>query len=87
MRFISLSEETVSMPTGIYKYSRYHRVRQRAHCILPSNEGHPISDLQTVFRADRTTVCNLSNAWESERPAGLYDKKGKGRKPEPTPEI
>jgi transposase len=87
MRFISLSEETVSMLTGIYKYSRYHRVRQRAHCILLSNEGRPISDLQTVFRADRTTIYNLFNAWESERPVGLYDKKGKGRKPEPTPEI
>jgi len=63
MRFISLSEETVSMLTRIYKYSRYHRVRQRAHCILLSNEGCPISDLQTVFGADRTTIYNLSNAW------------------------
>ncbi len=34
MRFIVLSEERVNMLTSIYKQSRYHRVRQRAHCIL-----------------------------------------------------
>ena len=39
MRFISLSEERVNILTRIYKYSKYHRVRQRAHCILLSNEG------------------------------------------------
>jgi len=87
MRFIVPGGERVNMPTGIYKQSRYHRVRQQAHCILLSNEGRPISDLQTVFRADRITIYNRFNAWESERPVGLYDKKEKGRKPVLTPEI
>ncbi len=48
MRFISLSEERVNILTRIYKYSKYHRVRQRAHCILLSNEGRAISDLQKI---------------------------------------
>lgn len=87
MRFISLSEERVNMLTRIYKYSKYHRVRQRAHCILLSNEGRPISDLRKIFKADRTTIYNLFNAWESESLIGLYDRKGKGRKPKLTPEM
>jgi transposase len=87
MRFISLSEERVNMLTRIYKYSKYHRVRQRAHCILLSNEGRPISDLQKIFKADRITIYNLFNAWESESLIGLYDRKGKGRKPKLTPEM
>ena len=85
MRFISLSEERVSMLTRIYKYSKYHRVRQRAHCILLSNEGRQISDMEKIFGIDRTTIYNLFNAWESEGLVGLYDKKGKGRKPKLTP--
>ena len=87
MRFISLSEERVNMLTGIYKYSRYHRVRQRAHCILLSNDGRTISGLTEIFGADRTKVYNISDAWESESLTGLYDKKGKGRKPKLTPEM
>ncbi len=63
MRFISLSEETVSMLTGIHKYSRYHRVRQRAHCILLSNEGRKIPELKKMFKADLITICTFSMRW------------------------
>jgi transposase len=75
------------MLTRIYKYSKYRRVRQRAHCILLSNEGHTVSELKKIFRADTTTIYNRFNAWESESPVGLYDRKGKGRKSVLTFEI
>jgi transposase len=87
MRFIVLSEERVNMLTRIYKQSKYHRVRQRAHCILLSNERHTISELKKTFRADLTTIYNRFNAWESESLVGLYDRKGKGRKSVLTDEI
>jgi transposase len=87
MRFIVLSEERVSMLTRIYKQSKYHRVRQRAHCILLSNDGQKIPELKKIFKADLTTIYNRFNAWESESLVGLYDRKGKGRKSVLTPEI
>lgn len=87
MRFIVLSEERVSMLTRIYKYSKFHQVRERAQCILLSNEGHTISELHAIFKVDLTTIYNRFNSWESESLIGLYDKKGKGRKPKLTPEI
>ncbi len=87
MRFIVLSEERVNMLTRFYKQSKYHRVRQRAHCILLSNEGRKIPELKKIFKADLTTIYNWFNAWESESLVGLYDKKGKGRKSKLTLEM
>ncbi len=87
MRFIVPGGERVNMPTGIYKQSRYHRVRQRAHRILPGDEGRKIPELKKIFKADLTTIYNRFNAWESESPAGLHDRKGKGRKSGLTPET
>ena len=87
MRFISLSKERVSMLQRIYKNSKYHRVRQRSHCILLSNAGHTISELKNIFGADLTTIYNWFRAWESESLVGLYDRKGKGRKPKLTSEM
>jgi len=84
MRFIVLSEERAGMLTRIYKKSRYHRVRQRAHCILLSGDGYTTSRLKKIFRTDLTTIYNRFDAWESESLVGLYDKKGKGGKPELT---
>ena len=87
MRFIRLDEIRVRMLTRIYKRSEYHRVRQRAHCILLSHAGRTIAELTEIFGTDRTTIYNWFNSWESESLIGLYDKKGKGRKSKLTPEI
>ncbi|MDD1422837.1 transposase [Dolichospermum sp. ST_sed1] len=43
--------------------------------------------MKKIFRADLTTIYNRFNAWESESPVGLYDRKGKGRKSVSAPEI
>lgn len=34
-----------------------------------------------IFSVDRNTIYNWFNAWEDKRLVGLYDAKGKGRKP------
>ena len=82
MRFIQgLSEETLRLLKRIYKQSRYYRVRQRAHCILLSFEGHSIKQLQDIFHVDRITIYHWLNAWESRCLCGLYEKPGRGRPP------
>jgi len=82
MRFIKgLSYETVNLLQRIYAQSQYHQVRRRAHCIILSNEGHTIKELMSIFHVDRVTIYNWFDAWEDRQLVGLYDRKGRGRKP------
>jgi len=85
MRFIQgLTQETRSLLTRIHKYSQYPHVRQRAHCILLSFRGYSVQQLQDVFQVSPLTIYNWLNAWESRCLGGLYDRKGRGRKPKLT---
>jgi transposase len=82
MRFIQdVSPETLHFLQRIYQQSRHHRVRQRAHGILLSCAGCPISQLQAIFRVDRLTISHWLNAWDARGVCGLYDKPGHGRHP------
>ena len=86
MRFIeNLSTESKRLLTRLYKQSRFYRVRLRAHCILLSANGYTITELLDIFQVDRTTIYNWFNAFGQRGFAGLYDKKGRGRKPTFTP--
>jgi len=65
----------------ICKESKKHHVRQRAHCILLSYQGFKVTDLARIFDKTKRTIYAWLNQWESQHFAGLYDEKGKGRKP------
>lgn len=87
MRFIQgLTHETLHLLTRIHKQSQYPQVRQRAHCIVLSFRGYSIQQLHDIFQVSRLTIYNWLNAWESRFLTGLYDKKGRGRKPKLTQE-
>ena len=87
MRFIeNVSQETISMLQRIYKHSKHHRARQRAHCILLSFQRHTTTELVEIFQVDRMTIYHWFHAWESRRLAGLYDQAKQGRPPKCTPE-
>src|SRR6516162_7779693 len=82
MRFIQdLSPETIPLLQKIYKKSKYHRVRQRAQCLLLSYQGYTIKELSHIFQVDRITIYHWFHRWESRRLASVYDRAGKGRKP------
>ena len=86
MRFIEeLPSETRSLLRRVYRESQRHRGRARAHCILLSAQGSTTTQLMEIFAVDRVTLYHWFNAWESRGVAGLYDRKGKGRKPKLTP--
>jgi transposase len=86
MRFIKdLSQETKKLLRRISRQSRYYRVRQRALSLILSAEGYTTTELMKIFSVDRDTIYNWFNAWEALRLAGLYDRKGKGRKSSLTP--
>src|SRR5262250_297795 len=87
MRFIeNISQETISMLQRIYKQSKHHRVRQRAHCILLSLQRYPTTELLKIFQVDRITIYHWFDAWEARRLAGLYDHAKQGRPPKCTSE-
>ncbi len=85
MRFVKpLASETVKLLWRIYKHSKHYRVRQRAHCILLSFQGHTVLQRAQMFTVSQHTVYNWLNAWEARWFPGLYDDPGKGRKPKLT---
>ncbi len=87
MRYIAkLSTDSKRLLTRLSKHSRFYRVRQRAHCILLSSNGKSVSELIDIFQVERATIYSWFNAFEQRSFAGLYDEKGKGRKPTFTPQ-
>jgi transposase len=87
MRFIEhISQETISMLQRIYKQSKHHRVRQRAHCLLLSFRGATTTQLMQIFQVDRITIYHWFDAWETRHLDGLYDKAKQGRPQKCTPE-
>jgi len=65
----------------IYRQSRHHQVRQRAHCLILASQGVKIEELMNIFQVSYKTIYNWFNRWELEGMLGLYNKPGRGCKP------
>lgn len=77
MRYMKdLSQETIKILNRIYKLSKHHQVRKRAHCILLSDEKYSIAELMKIFKVSRNTIYNWFNNWESSGLVGLYNQGG-----------
>lgn len=72
--------ETQRLLQRLYRQSRHHQVRQRAHCILLSSRNYGIAQLMEIFNVSRKTLDNWFNNWETQGVVGLYDRPGRGRK-------
>lgn len=82
MRFIrDLSWESQKMLERIYRESKHHQVRQRAKCLLLSFQGATIEELMKIFKVTRKTLYNWLTGWEDKKLIGLYNRRGRGRKP------
>lgn len=87
MPFIrQLNPETLRLLERIYRQSRHHQVRQRAHCLILTTQGLTFAQLMQIFGITRKTLYNWFNTWEQRGVAGLYNRPGRGRKPTFTPE-
>ncbi|NEQ84196.1 MAG: IS630 family transposase, partial [Moorea sp. SIO2I5] len=67
--------ERISLP------SKYPQVRDRAKCILLSYQKFSINELSSLFGVTRKTIYNWLNKWEDQKIIGIYNQKGRGRKP------
>jgi len=82
MRFIeNLHWLEIKFLQRIYKESRKHYVRQRAHCILLSHQKYEVAELAGIFRKTKRTIYTWLDLWETQHFVGLYDTKGRGRNP------
>jgi len=70
----------------IYRQSRHHQVRQRAHFLILADQGAKVKELMKIFKISHKTIYNWINRWESEGMVGLYNKPGRGSKRTFTPE-
>lgn len=82
MRFIrDLNPETRKLLERINRMSNSPQVRERAKCIILSAQGFTIKELMKIFKVSRKTIFNWLTRWEDQRILGLYNQKGRGRKP------
>lgn len=65
----------------IYRSSRHHQVRQRAHCLILAVQGAKVEELMQIFSVSHGTIYNWFQRWETEGLVGLYNQPGRGRKP------
>ena len=74
MRFVkNLCWLEIRLLHRIYKDSRKHHVRQRAHCILLSYQGTEVAELSEIFSKTERTIYTWLDQWEARHFAGLYD--------------
>lgn len=64
----------------IYRQSRHHQVRQRAHFLILASQQAKVEELMNIFNVSYKTIYNWLNRWESEGMLGLYNKPGRGSK-------
>ena len=70
----------------IYRQSRHHQVRQRAHCLILANQRVKVEELMKIFQVSYKTIYNWFNRWELDSMIGLYNKPGRGCKSKFNPE-
>ncbi len=63
--------ETQRLLQRLYRQSRHHQVRQRAHCILLTNQDYSIAQLMEIFSVSRKTLYNWWNNWDEQGVLGL----------------
>ena len=82
MQFMrELNPETLQLLDRLYRQSRHHQVRQRAHCLILTTQSLTIAQLTEIFGVTHKTLYNWFKAWEQRGMVGLYDRPVRGRKP------
>jgi transposase len=78
---IELNPETRKLLNRINWQSKFPQVKDRAKCIILSYKGFAIKQLMVIFGVSRKTIYNWLTRWEKQQILGIYNQKGRGRKP------
>ena len=82
MRVVDLNPESRKLWERMSRQSNCSQVRDRAKCIILSSQGFPIKELMKIFKVSRKTIFNWLIWWEYQGILGLYNQRGRGRKPQ-----
>jgi transposase len=85
MRYITnIDEETIKELEKIMKEDERYKSRHRAHAILLSNQGKTINELAEIFGCQIRTIYRWFDRFEADKIEGIFELKGRGRKPKLT---
>lgn len=76
-----LNNENKKLLNRISIKSKFYQVRNRAKCIVLLERGFSVSHLEAIFGVTRKTIYNWVSRWDKEGLVGIYNQKGRGRKP------
>jgi transposase len=80
MRYIELEEIARQKLEKVYHTHAKSHVRQRAQCLLLSDQGYSVPTLADIFSTRTHTVREWFDRWESEGVSGLEIRSGRGLK-------
>jgi len=81
MRYVKLESSARQELENVYHTHAKSHVRQRAHCLLLSDQGYSVPMLADIFSTRTHTVRGWFNRWETEGISGLEIRPGRGLKP------
>ena len=81
MRYIELDTSARQELEKTYRTHAKSHVRQRAQCLLLSDQGYSVPMLARIYSTRTHTIRGWFNRWESEVIKGLEIHPGRGLKP------
>lgn len=82
MRYIrTLNNEISKELEKIIKEDKHYKSRYRAQAILLSHQGKSVNELAGIFGCKIRTIYRWFDRFELKGVAGVYELKGRGRKP------
>lgn len=76
-----VNPESKKLLIRISNDSKCRQVRERAKCIILFEQGFSLVQLRQIFWVSEKTIYNWLMKWERLGLVGLYNQKGRGRKP------
>jgi transposase len=80
-KYIQLNQEEILTLQEGHKNHPCYQVRNRCQCLLLSHQGKEVKELATIFSVIPLTVYSWFYRWEEKGLVGLFNEKGRGRKP------
>ena len=82
MRYIrELDNKIIKELEKIVKEDKHYKSRYRAQAILLSNQGKNVNELANIFGCKIRTIYRWFDRFEEKRVEGIFELKGRGRKP------
>ena len=82
MRYIiELDNKIIKELEKIVKEDKHYKSRYRAQAILLSNQGKNVNELANIFGCKIRTIYRWFDRFEEKRIEGIFELKGRGRKP------